>query len=278
MNTYSETMRFPSWAAFVAASREETDCHSRTRDDDDVYFRGCTNDSANKMANEGWIEGADKARRFTDALCDAIGGQIDRAVINYDVEGHNIDVARYLDNEPECWQKFDVERIQQPAVKYLRVVINGAASSGVDADTIMGRGACVAALAELLEYAGNRVEVVMALGIQARKNLNVLTTIKSFDEPLDMPKIAYALAHPSVLRLHYFSFAETFNADVRNDLHVGGSFGRPADVPKSEQGDIYLGRMMYGESQWTSPASAEAWVRDELKKFGVVLHENIPAQ
>lgn len=275
-------LAYDSWRDFIAASRMPSAMSdsARASKSERADFNGCSLADAHKMAEEGWLEGAENARRFSSALCEAIGAQIDRTVINYDVEGHNIDVARYLDNEPECWQKFDVERVQQPAVKYLRVVVNVTASGGISARTIMGRGSVVAALVELLEFAGNRVEVVMAESCSGGgTDLVTLATIKRFDEPIDMPMIAYALAHPSTLRVHHFSLMETqLDSRDRDRLHVGTGYGMPSDVPLEHRGDLYLGRMMYGESQWTDAVSAKQWVREQLKGFGVTLHENVPAQ
>lgn len=272
-NEYKPVYEFNSWQQYIAASRVETDCTGRASQQDDVRWKGCTLADAHKMAAEGWVEGAEKARKFTDLLTNAIGGLIDRIEINYDVEGHAIDIGRFVQNEPECWMRFDVEKVQQPAVKYIRIVVNGTASAGVDADTIMGRGSCVAALVELLEFAGNRCEVVLALSTRSQYNMCVLTTVKQFDEPLDMPKIAYTLAHPSVLRVHHFSFMETMPGRIRQGMSVPGGYGMCCDVPQEKRGDIYLNFMQWGDSQWTSPEKAIAWVKKELKEFGVTMHE-----
>jgi hypothetical protein len=273
VNDYKPVIEFDSWQQYIAATRVETDCVGGHSKNGDTHWIGCTLAEAKTFAAEGWVEGAERARKFTDLLTSAIGGLIDRVEINYDVEGHNIDVARFLENEPECWQRFDVERVQQPAVKYIRIVVNGAASSGVDAKTIMGRGACIAALVELLEYAGNRCEVVLAMATRSQFNLCALITVKKFDEPLDLPKIAYTLAHPSTLRVHHFAFMETMPRRIREGMSVPGGYGMCADVPNEKRGDIYLNFMQYGEEQWTSPSLAVEWVKKELTAFGVTMHE-----
>lgn len=280
MRDYQPSYEFASWAAFIAETRIETDMPEHTRASvlGGASWAGCTEEEANKYVEEGWVEGAEMARKFTAHLTNVIGALIERIEINYDVEGHNLDVARYLEGEPECWQRFEVEKIQQPAVRFIRIVVNGTASSGVDADTIMGRGACVAALVELLEFAGNRVEVVMAMSVTSDSPLTVLTVVKRFDEQLDMPKVAYAIAHPSVLRVHMFRFMESFDARTRDHMGVPGGYGRCAEVEKSKRGDIYLGQMQYGESQWESPAAAQRWVMNKLEAFGVTLKSEIAVE
>jgi len=275
VNDYKPVFQFDTWQQYIAASRVETDCIDGHSHHDDSHWKGCTQADANKMAEEGWVEGAERARKFTDLLTTAVGGLIDRIEINYDVVGHAIDIGRFVENEPECWMRFDVEKIQQPAVKYIRIVVNGTASAGVDADTIMGRGSCLAALVELLEFAGNRCEIVLALSTKSQHDLCVLVTVKQFDEPLDLPKIAYTLAHPSVLRVHHFRFMETMPSRIRSGMSVPGGYGRCADVPSDKRGDIYLNFMQWGDAQWTTPALAIEWVKKELKEFGVAMHEPV---
>jgi hypothetical protein len=51
---------------------------------------------------------------------------------------------------------------------------------------------------------------------------------------------------------------------------LGSSYGIPLDLDMAEQGDVYLGMMMGGESTWESAKSAEQWVIDELKRYQVL--------
>lgn len=276
-------LTYASWHEFIAATRKPSEMPDSARSSkDDSFarrgFNGCSLATAHKMADEGWLEGAERARKFATSITDALGGMIERVEVNYDIEGHSVDIGRYVDNEPECWQKFEVDLIQQPAVKLIRIVVNVSASGGVSTRVIERRGAVVAAMVELLEYAGNRCEVVMSetcTGGGVR--LVTLATIKQFSEPLDMPKIAYALGHPSTLRVHHFSMMETeLNAHERSALHVGSGYGMPADVPDEHRGDIYLPKMGSWEAQWDNEHSAVTWVLARLKEFGVHIHENTP--
>jgi hypothetical protein len=113
----------------------------------------------------------------------------------------------------------------------------------------------------------------MAMSTRSRFNLCALVTVKKFDEPLDLPKIAYTLAHPSVLRVHHFAFMETMPRNIREGMSVPGSYGMCSDVPDDKRGDIYLNYMQYGNDQWTSPRKAVEWVKKELTAFGVTMHE-----
>jgi hypothetical protein len=249
-----------TWASFIATARKARHCtQSETR-----------RSQVKRLADEGWVEGASRARKFSASVTEALGALIERIEVNYDVVGHNIDVARFLENEPECWQRFDVEKMQQPARRFIRVVINGSYSGDIDPEVVEQRGAVTVALVELLEYAGNSVEITMARCMtprEAPRDVYLSTTVlKRFDETADMPKIAFALSHPDVLDMYHFSETST---------NVNGEYmaGLPMNVPDEFRGDICIDRMRSSESQWSTTRSAVTWVKRKLEEFGVVMHE-----
>jgi hypothetical protein len=263
---------FRSWQEYIAASRRPTDMDpdQRMSQKERVGFNGCTLAQARTMASEGWLQGAERARKISAGITDALGALIERHDIYYDVEGDILDVGRFVSSEPECWAKFETMKVESISPKFVRVVINTSVSAAVSTDTIEGRGAVAAALVELLSFAGCSVELVLAVAMTGSGSKHTtLVTIKRFDEPLDMPLVAYALAHPSSLRVQWFSFMETQTAAIRRMFSVGSGYGMPATLDEADQGDVYLDRMLYGESQWTSAARATAWVRARLAEQGV---------
>jgi hypothetical protein len=251
-----------SFAQFIASARKS----SRTIRQE----RGVP--ALAKLADEGWVEGAERARKFTADVTNALGQLIERIEINYDVKGHAIDIGRFVQNEPECWMRFDVEKVQQPARRFIRLVINGSYSGAVDHIVVEQRGAVAAALVELLEFAGNSVEVTMARCMVPPENKSVVylstTVLKQFSEPLDMPKLAFALAHGDMLETYHFG-ETVVNSD---DTFMAGM---PTNVPENFRGDICLDRMLASEPQWESAHGAVKWVKRKLEEFGVVLHEPV---
>lgn len=273
--------KFDRWSDFINACAAPTDFpeHSRHSRINGSSFTGCTPAEAVKLGQIGWMEGAAMARPFTNSLFKSIAAQIERQDIYYDVEGRMFDVARVLQNEPECWMQFETKIVKGPSQRFIRITINGTASGGVDTATIIGRGAAICALIELLEFSGRRVELTLAMATcSGSARFHARVKIKTFDQPLDMPKVVYAIAHPSVLRYHVFSLMEAIpDSAMRSKLGVGGGYGMPDDV-HGDLGDIYLGRMMYGESQWTDPAKATEWIKTQLLAQGVELKKNPSAQ
>jgi hypothetical protein len=263
---------FRSWEEFIEASERPTDCTSRASRTNGAGFKGCTDAQAVEWAKFGWLDGAKRARVTSQMMFDRLGALIERVDIQYDVEGHAIDIARYIEGEPECWMRFEQTMIDGTSPKHIRVLLNISASAGVSVDSLLARGAVTCALIELLEYAGHRVELSIGMKASSSEYYLVRVLVKPFDQPLDLAKVAYVFGHPSVLRYHIFSLMETEPAYIREKIGVNWGYGKPTNMNDDERGDaLYIPSAMYGDEQWTNPARAERWVREQLKKQGVEL-------
>lgn len=271
-------LEFRTWQAFIEATRGTSamkDDHRASKTNSRSFY-GCTPVEAQQMADIGWLSGAEKARAMSEGITAALGSLIERHDIVYDVEGAILDIGRYTSHEPECWAKFETMMVESISPKFVRVVVNIAGSAGVSADVFIGRGAVIAALVDLLSFSGCSVELVVADVAKHKENFHTtLVTIKRFEEPLDLPMVAYAMGHPSTHRVHWFSLMETQSRDVRDAFNIclGGGYSSPTTLDASEHGDIYVDRMLYGESQWTDPEDASDWVRAKLKEFGVTFKD-----
>jgi len=290
MSDNKETFRkeFSSWGAFVDycenAPSEITIDHRASRRDDASYkyFTHAENwKEVLDLSKEGWPEGLKKSKEIASSLFDHVSSMIERVDVNHDIEGHAIDVARYVDGEPECWLKFEnVIQESENGHKLIKITFNCSVSAGVSIDTIIARGATIVALIELLEYAGHRVELTLAHAVSDYRHETVPTMsafvkIKEFDQNLNMPMISYALAHPSVLRALMFSYMETAPYLIRRLVGVpDGGYGTPRDIQTEDKGDIHIshGYGGYGgDIQWRDQKSAEKWILEQLQKQGVHL-------
>lgn len=283
--------RFSTWNEFVDYAENapsELSTKDRQSRSDITYGFSHVNsfDETLKLAKEGWPEGLAKSKELSSAMFNDVSQMIERTDVNHDIEGHAIDVARFVDGEPECWLKFEnVIQEAESGNKLIRITFNCTVSAGVSTDTIIRKGATISALIELLEYAGHRVDLTLveAVGeaylMQDRPPAEFLvyTKLKTFDQNSDMANISYALAHPSVSRSLMFSVIETADAETRKKCHVGpyGSYGRPVDIPKEEKGDIHIGSSKHGDPQWANEESAEKWIIEQLKIQGVHLKKEI---
>lgn len=159
--------------------------------------------------------------------------------------------------------------------KIVKVVVNISASAGVNKSTIERRGAAILSLVSALEKAGRRVEVevVEATGAGWNRNSKELlvyrVSVKKPQQKLNLYSIAFAIAHPSMLRRFIFSAMEHESDALRRKFGVGSGYGMPADIPAESRGDIYLGAMKGWDSVWESDTAAEGWVKAQAEAQGV---------
>lgn len=282
-------MVFESWGDFVtlAETRPNNPYANNSRKvGGDGYFdidRGTrTFEDALKLAREGWPEGSAKVAALADAMVNRISAKIERQDLYFDVEGADYDMGLYLKGEPECWNRWQTEISEGQGTRIFKLIYNISASGSVSGETITAKGAAVAALIQCLEYAGNRVELWIASGTcehysyerdgsenNQPATLETYTLLKPADQPCDMDRIAFALAHPATLRRLNFAVRESwveFMAEVRD------SYGYSCDV--AERGDIYIAKSFAGEPYWSSPESAQAWIMAELEKQGVKISKS----
>jgi hypothetical protein len=233
-----------------------------------------TLDEAIQLGFSGWIDGEKTARGISAPLVSKISQKIVRTDVNHDIEGHVIDVARYVEGEPECWMRFEDVITEGQGNRVLKLVFNMTASAGVSSDVMVRKGAYISALVELLEYSGFRVEVILAESCAGGNDYSqTFVTVKEADQNLNMARVIFALAHPSVLRRLHFALQEQYPTNIGKALLTGKTYGRPREIDESQRGDIYIGRSFGRDNQWTTPEKAEAWITEELKRQGIELKE-----
>lgn len=235
------------------------------------YFSGTENyQEAVDLGYSGWLEGQEKATAISTPIVETIAARIERLDVVHDVEGAGIDVARYTDGEPECWQRWQSSIVEGKGNRVLKLVFNYAVSAGISTEVIMAKGAAIAALVQALEYGGFRMEVVVSMGLSSPgKTSESYIRIKDASQDLNMPRLMFTLAHPAMLRRLGFAYIERLPKPFVEAL--GSSYGWPAEV--SSTGDIYVGKSFLGEPQWTDPKSVSEWIVSELKKQGITLRE-----
>lgn len=270
-------VRFDSMGAFlqyveiapVLSEKRASESSNGTWAGTDTFKQALT------LARDGWQNEAHKINQLSSPIIERITSLVERSSIIYDVEGIGIDVARYLDGEPECWQRWDTQYVESQGTRHVHIVFNVAVSAGIDTEVIRARGAAVAALIESLEYSGARVRLDVALGYG---KWEAYINIKAADQPLDVPRMAYALGNPSMLRRLCFRLLECQPEHKLlgvDEYGYGGIRWKGYDftAPCSVQGDIYFAASALGEPQWTDAKSTTQWIMNQIKKQGVTLHE-----
>jgi len=266
-----KVIKFDSWGEMVerAANRPQssfaTQLSSRKNESGGWYGKASWEDAL-RMAREGWPEGSSAAAKLSAVVREKIGSIMAKAEIQFDVTGQDYDIGLVNQGVPECWY-YSEEKLEDGPGKFIRLVFNNCTSGGVSANVMARKGAAVGAVVELLELAGHHVEVILAC---ANAHWLWQTTIKTADQPLDIDRLMFALAHPASFRRLHFSLFEEYDAFMKQH---SSSYGRVMEVPKSMQGDIYIAGSLYSEPQWASEEAAQRWVIDQLKAQGVKISE-----
>lgn len=186
----------------------------------------------------------------------------------FDVSGAEVDVARYLDDEPECMIDYPLTEIVK-AGKVITLCASVAYSGAIDSEDIIARGRVIAALALALERCGYGCEIwtdaTMAEDLGRKGDrISARTMVKGARDVLDEAKILYALAHPSMLRVLSFAAWRIPAPKATYERIAGGwKLGYPApptqDLP---EGTIYLPEVMSGESRKDLDSEIEQHLRD----------------
>lgn len=220
------------------------------------------------LALLGWQSEAQKIRELSAPIFELISSLIVREDIVYGVEGQSIDIARFVQNEPECWQSFEAQIIEAPHAgsKVVRLHFNQGASARISAESIRKRGIAATALIELLEYSGLRVEVIVGTASYSGGLLwETYIKVKDAAQNVDLPRLTYALAHPSMLRRLLFSNWEAvLTPDELRKAEIepnDGGYGHPEEL--LDQGDIYIG------NNNREFEDTQSWLIEQLKKSGV---------
>lgn len=277
---------FPTWFDFVdqakgrTSSVKDTDAASRQPDIAKWAQTNTFKDAAD-LAEKGWSIGASKVSALGEAMFDDLSGLIRRPQVVYlDEPGIEIDIARYVEDEPDCFVHLEDQVKRGNSRQIVRLVYNATASSSVPAEIIVARGATVAALVMMMEYSGAGVEVVAFIGCSEKNEINypnnrgraieVYCTVKGSDQPVEVTSLAYALAHPSTFRRFGFGVMEGHpDQAARDALSVPGYYGYPCEA--SHQGDLYIPAAKASDNVWLNPQNARAWVIDALKAQGVAM-------
>lgn len=207
---------------------------------------------AARLAMDGWTEGAKRLSDLRDELMDKVGELLPEDTYIMDVSGFDVDVGAYLAGEPECM----VTHTQQPGRnRHIHVMVNIATKASATPNSMMMRGLMAAGVVDALESMGHTVtlDVVNLLYGVGDYKMTHITTVKRASEVLDLERVVFACAHPSMLRRLTFGVMESLNQSQRSSMRVFTGYGSPSDDPtefftSSEMPDVYIGNAQGSET------------------------------
>jgi hypothetical protein len=222
------------------------------------------------LALNGWQEEAETAMSVAESAISKVEREHTvpsfRAV--WDVAGCEVDVARYLSNEPENMIDYEVT----PATRAGRVIVLCASvvhSGSVHTDTIKRRGHVVAALAFALSELGYNVELWAAISTgNARRKQHTKCLVKGANDELDPAKVMFAFSHPAMGRGIGLPAIHQAPKGWHRDLGlIGGGYGPIESVKRDlPEGTIYLS----GVTSSRDVPDADVELERYMRELGVI--------
>ena len=228
-----------------------------------------------KLARKGWPEGTQKIKKLSELLYNRVTAKSLKRQTQYRVAGGRVIVGRHLQGRPDCFQYQPevLDSISKKGHKVIKIVHNISVSAAVSSEVIEARGAAVAALIDVLESQGRRVDLFVSHSVTSwasKSPVIIYIHIKQANEPLQLDQLAFVLAHPGMLRRLQFSNMEHWPAKIRDEIGVsmGGAYGTPHVAP--ETGDITITtNPSYGDGDWKNPTTVVAWIIEQCKAQGI---------
>lgn len=273
---------FSSWEEFVdQAELGKTDVpeiHRVSKSRHNDSWRKASFEESVSLARNGWPEGLKSILAQVEHLETHIPTRQARTeLVMSQVGPGTLDMGRYINGHPEPYviTQVNYEDVREDAPgTVIRVVFNISASSGVGAETMYRKGAVVAMLVNLLERSGKRVELIVGGASGYSTIAETTVCVKRPQDPLDMERLVFAVAHASCFRALMFSIWEQCNKSDRNSIGItDGSYGHPAELSDiikdglvADETVIYIGKSSLvdmGESDML------AWVKEQLHQQGI---------
>lgn len=229
-----------------------------TRDD----FAGGSSELAIKLATLGWPEGAKQALEVSAKIAERVVEttaltQTENFPPEFDVVGAAYDPGAVSLGIPEAWGTTKLYE-QKRAV---RIVCNVMVSGGVSNAHIMARGLSIAALALVLEARGYPVTIDVFYPQSYSKRYLVRVADAGSGSPLDIDRVVYGLAHPTMIRKLFRLTTNGKREDWAGDEWGATSVNQ--DARPDGDIDIFVGGMhLFSEERWKN----SDWVLAEYER------------
>lgn len=222
-----------------------------------------------EMTKHGWQDALPEALDIATEAVETVDREYELTMFKpfWDVSGCEVDVARYLSNEPENM----IDYVMTPTIRSGRVVTICSSvcySATVDTKTIIHRGRIVTALTLAVMRLGYGVELYADATVSG--GCSIRTLVKSTNDYIDPAMIMYAYANPSFLRALILGWTDAQGeSDCPDPLQGFGWKGGPVDPPADlPDGTLYLPGICWDGQQALPDPSEE--VKKHLKELNII--------
>lgn len=221
-----------------------------------------TFDDAVNLAKFGWKEGAKSLAKFQHSLAPNCG---EKETYNWDTTGLYFDIGAVVSGVPECW----LDTVLEPSQHCVSICASIGFNRGIEADAIMRRGAAICALIDALENSGVRIALSVYHGTHCNRHAScsMFIDLKHHDQPLDLDRVAFCLAHPAMQRRLTFAWKECQDANFRWRLGINteDSYGYSIDRPECLPAEALF--LSAGSCDFDSDDKARAWLAKTIAEF-----------
>lgn len=269
---------YDSLNEFAATSRRRGKRQRRSGDRRASDFNGYTSYAdAIEFAERGWTGESEVALNVADqAIARLVADRmIPTPTATWEVSGAEVDVARFLGNEPECMLEF-------PPTAQLRrgdtvtIVRKFSVSCMVNAEDIKKYGRLVASLVLAIERMGLSAEVwadaciwPYAVNYDRGNRLYQRVKIKGAADMMHPGQLMFGLAHPAMLRQVAFG---SWDDDLPEDIYAGLApnvgRGRPVDRNDAEEALYPEGTLFLDAPKWNEDPIV--FLVQQFQKLGLV--------
>lgn len=235
-------------------------------------------ESARDLLVNGWDKPTAEIARITERVREQVGEVVTPIIQFYNgAVGTRLDVGLWTAGDPNCFYTFFEEEGRRNE-RFVRILVDNAFSSGVQADDIVTRGASVIALCDALNLQGYSTEVWCAVSVGDSMNSGsdkfyTVVPVQTAGQPWDVRSAIFPLSHPSFLRRLHFGVVEGSGANAVKKFGSGNCYGYPCGVKAGDTldtlvggADIILSSKAGSIKDITNDPSA--WVLDQLRKCG----------
>lgn len=277
---HDETRTLDQLLDHLERTKDKPAWSSISEDDGHTWAYGISHyEKAAEILTHGWNEGREKLIKTAETLnlTNVINTGVGYRTRLAD-EGEEVDVGKFLEQEDDYFWNFVA-----PEQNVINIHLMEAVSCNVDAAVIERKGLAVAALCQILESNGYSVNLVAVTSISNRsmdKRFRERIIVKRAEDPLDLSRIAFVLAHPAYNRKIMFRATEVsehnsiFGAD-----HVYGGYGCPTQDKelekelKQDSSNVFIKASKSGDPVFSSDKATQQWIIEQAEKYGVMFEQ-----
>lgn len=275
-----------SWLEFLDTAKAQGASYAVRRNGDytdgpDGFYRASFNEALKMGYEDGWMP---QSPNVADLLA-YVETDLKEATVNgfdwtFSTSGMRVNVARYLSNNPDCMVKALPLKVMRTG-RVIRLYVPATYPGSADSVQIISRGIAIMALVEAFSMMQHPTEIWAGICNEGgsrrgeRLRTSYLVNVQQATDPLDMPRIMFALAHPAFARQLGWSVKDTCPGNRGEAMGFrGGNYGRssreiiPADYgDMADENVIVLPSIDKDRMDWTNEPKVVAWIKAQLKRI-----------